>query len=220
MVNVPQRRQVSVSIIEQSRLAADYLLHLLARDPAIHALILDDCSRFILGSSDPIFLIDNFALPLPATECLRRLGPRYPLARYLVIDKAQSSEETVRLLWSGVHGFLEHDAVARDLVDAVRAVAEGRVWARPEVLQIYVRLTAAASPHRPPGPVTLTLRETQIIELVRRRLTNKEVASALKIQESTVKFHLSNVFTKLQITHRHELLRKHETLGGWAETLA
>lgn len=219
MRQVHQRRTLVVCVIEQNRLAAEYLLQLLTKDPAVQPLLLEDFPGRAVRPVEPIFLLDNCALPLPVTECLRRLQPRYPMAKYLVLDKEQSLEETVRMLWSGVHGFLEHREVAQGLLEAVRTVSKGQVWASPEVLQVYVRFTAAANRRRSPNPETMTLRETQIIELVKRRLSNREVAATLRIQESTVKFHLSNIFAKLRLTNRHELVRKDEARGGWAEIL-
>lgn len=61
----------------------------------------------------------------------------------------------------------------------------------------------------------MTAREAQILELARQRLSNKEIAIKLNIEVSTVKFHLSNIFSKLQIASRSELWKDSSlTLGA------
>jgi DNA-binding NarL/FixJ family response regulator len=71
-----------------------------------------------------------------------------------------------------------------------------------------------------PTGQAITQRESQILELVKRRLSNKEIGAVLNIQESTVKFHLSNVFSKLQVTRRSELQAKDELSDIWKQLLA
>jgi DNA-binding CsgD family transcriptional regulator len=66
----------------------------------------------------------------------------------------------------------------------------------------------------------ITQRESQILELVKRRLSNKEIGAVLNIQESTVKFHLSNVFSKLRVSRRSELQAKAELSSIWKQLLA
>ncbi len=61
----------------------------------------------------------------------------------------------------------------------------------------------------------LTPRESQILELVKRRLSNKEIAGIRRVQESTVKFHLSNIFSKLRVPNRQALIDTDGTRLGW-----
>jgi DNA-binding CsgD family transcriptional regulator len=66
----------------------------------------------------------------------------------------------------------------------------------------------------------ITQRESQVIELVKRRLSNKEIAEILKIKESTAKFHLSNIFSKLQVNRRSELQDKGQLNEVWRKLIA
>lgn len=214
----PRRRPSRVvCLIEQNRLAAEYLVALLAKDASLSPLLFENLARpGVLDSSEPVFVLDDWALSPPLGEWLRRLWHRYPKAAYVVVDKEPSDDHIVRLLSLGVHGFLRHREVARYLLDAVHAVAEGGIWASPEALRAYVSFRPAANRCH---PGSTTPREADILELAKRRLSNKEIASVLRIQESTVKFHLSNIFAKLRVTGRQALLDKNDTLPGWAETL-
>jgi DNA-binding CsgD family transcriptional regulator len=75
-------------------------------------------------------------------------------------------------------------------------------------LRIYVDLTSARNSIRATGIATLTVRENQILDLLRRRYSNKEIANHFGISESTVKFHVSNVLTKLNVNDRRDVKDK------------
>ncbi len=220
MRQVERRNSLLVCVVEQNALAAEFLLNLLRKDQSICALLLEDFCNGVSKAHCPLFLLDNCGLSLPLTEFLRRLTARYSDARYLVLDRLGSRDDIVRLLCLGVHGFLEHGLVGERLQQAVHAVSEGRLWVSPEVLQLYVQFTARANRRGTAGPETITPREQQIIELVRRRLSNREIASILLVKESTVKFHLSNIFAKFQVGSRRDLLDQNATVFGWSRMLA
>lgn len=210
---------IVVCVLERNPIAAEHLHALLTQDSRISVLPAEQLARRAAGGGELVFVVDNWELNLPLSECLRRLTALFPCGRCLVVDRPQPHESVVRLLSLGIHGFLEHSQVSRWLVPAVLAVSEGRMWVSPDALAAYVQFTAASGRRSLAGSAVTTSREIEIIELVRRRLSNKEIAAALKIQESTVKFHLSNIFAKLQVAGRHELARRAEPVGGWSEIL-
>jgi LuxR family maltose regulon positive regulatory protein len=101
-------------------------------------------------------------------------------------------------------------------------VAQGKLWVSSNILEAYVRHSIAllkTVDESPIGP-GITKRESQIIELVKRRLSNKEIGTILNIQESTVKFHLSNIFSKLQVNRRSELRDKDPLSEIWRKLIA
>ncbi len=212
---------VLVCLLEQNRLATEYLLHLLAKDSGICAFTSD---RLLHGkvprTAAPVFLLDCCGLALPVSQCLQRLRFRFPAARFIILDHNQSEQDLLRLLLLGIHGFVDHDDVARDLLSAVHTVANRRMHIPPEVLRDYVQCTATAKRSPYSAVQRMTQREDQIIELARRRLSNKEIADILSIQESTVKYHLGNIFSKLQITTRRALVEEYESSGSdWKQLL-
>ncbi len=85
-------------------------------------------------------------------------------------------------------------------------MAEGHLWVVPDILEQYVRYASALSHHKAVRGDALTGRERRIIELVQRRMSNKEISSILGITESTVKFHLTNIFAKLGVNDRHAVV--------------
>ena len=127
---------------------------------------------------------------------------------FLALDQPSSDVEIAQLLRAGFAGFITYDQSFQFLGAAIKAVAQGQVWASPEVLRIYVDLTSPRNNIRATGIATLTVRENQILDLLRRRYSNKEIANHLGISESTVKFHVSNVLTKLNVNDRRDVKDK------------
>jgi DNA-binding NarL/FixJ family response regulator len=84
-------------------------------------------------------------------------------------------------------------------------VVKGQTWAPPEVLLAFVqRAKWLVDAQLLPGH-SLTMRESQALQLLMRRLTNKEISRALGISERTVKYHVSNILSKLQLEDRRGL---------------
>lgn len=208
-----------VCVVGDNKLSGEYLLSLLARNGAIHALTLKDFRNgHGAGAVCPIFVVDNGGLGLPLSECLRRLRVLYPGARFIVVDEPQSREDMIRLLWYDIHGFLSCADVRKKLVYAVRSVAQGRRWIPHPLLETYLRGRRRARGQA--GKRRMTRRENEIKELVQRRFSNKEIASILRISESTVKFHLTNVFRKLHAENREDLLHEQRAPDGLAALLS
>ena len=208
---MPRGAQIGVfpvCLVEQNPLGLEFLLSLLRKDPAIRIVQIQDLKgQGEKGkSAAPVIIVDNSGLPLPLSECLRRLRATNPDAKYIVLDHALPQEDLLRLLWIKIDGFLPYDDVARSLLAALHAVAEGHIWMPRDVLREYVQRGQELRRKDSSGLDTMTHRESQVMELVKRRLSNKEIADVLRIRESTVKFHLSNVYAKLQVGSRQDVI--------------
>jgi DNA-binding NarL/FixJ family response regulator len=212
-----------VYVVDQNRLAARYLLEILAKDSALRAVTLDE---LIVHKPTqriaPVFIIDRGGIDLPLSECLHVLRERHPNGKFIVLDSEQPSEEIVRLLSLGVHGFVAYPQIGEQLTESVQSVAHGKLWISSSVLEAFARhsIRALKAVDQSPTAQGITQRESQVIELVKRRLSNKEIGTILNIQESTVKFHLSNIFSKLQVNRRSELQEKGQLSDIWRKLIA
>ncbi|SDD60440.1 response regulator transcription factor [Auraticoccus monumenti] len=126
-----------------------------------------------------------------ATELVLRL-PDPP--RVLVVTTFASDEHVVDALAAGASGFLLKRARAEEMVLAVRTVAAGQSLLFPEAVRTLLRPQRRTSRHD--GPV-LTPRESQVLGLVARGLTNAEVAAELVVGIETVRTHVASVLAKL-----------------------
>jgi DNA-binding NarL/FixJ family response regulator len=197
-----------VYVVESHALAARYLTTVLSQDPALEVILSgpDLPADAPLSSGSSVLIVDADALPLPVVPYLRTVRTIFGDVRVLVIGKGASDDELCRLLFQGVSGFVSYDRIETEVHRALGAVLSGGVWAPPAVLQRYVKLSSAfASRDRSKGGA-LTPREEEVVGLLLRRLCNKEIASALRISERTVRFHLENIFDKIGVRDRHSVI--------------
>jgi two-component system, NarL family, response regulator LiaR len=201
------RRSIRVCLVAENRLAEAYLRKLLRGYPQVQAIGLKQYVRLSpLQRSRTIFVIDLCGLEVPLYECLGQLRSRSPNAKFLLLGGEKSKEELVRLLAMGVQGFIRYPAVPRTLFRAIFSLAANRLWIPHDVFHTFLREAASALRKDGHARNTVTPRENQILELVRRRLSNREIASHLQIRVSTVKFHLSNILSKMYVSSRRDLI--------------
>ncbi|GAA6525016.1 response regulator transcription factor [Intrasporangium sp. DVR] len=138
-------------------------------------------------------------------------------AKVLILTTFDRDDYVFAGLAAGASGFLLKNSDPSHLVDGVRTVAEGHALLAPEVTRRVIEQltrssptrrtpddhpTGRTAPQRDPRLEALTPRELEVLALVGRGLSNREIAAELYVGEATVKTHLSNVFAKLHIRDR------------------
>jgi len=216
----PKELSFPTYVIASNRLAGEFIVDVLAKQHFTRPILCEQLPQPRLKPSVTVFILEGSFVSLPLGECLRRLRFVFPKARFLVVNRGQPDEEIIRLLRLGIHGFVEHSKVAEALPDAVRTVAAGNFWISNELLQSYIKLTTEPRRDRSDRMPSPTPREAEVLELVRQRLSNKEIAKILKVRESTVKYHLSNIMAKFQVGGRRELEIKAKSARVWEELLS
>jgi two-component system, NarL family, response regulator LiaR len=208
MADIPHTisSRLLVCPVTKNCLAEAYLQSLLSKSRNVRPLHLKDYIRLSPSRRrNTVFVIDQCGLEVPFSECLKQLNEICLNPRFLVLDYEKSREEVVRLLVIGAHGYISHADAPRALVRAILFVAAGHLWVSPEALQDFLSQVGCVLRKDERARQSTTMREGEILELVRRRLSNREIADLLQIRVSTVKFHLSNILSKLQANSRHEL---------------
>ncbi len=168
-----------------------------------------------------IVLLDIQTPELDGCEVIVRLRAKSPGTKILILARALESSFVAGALRDGAKGCLMKTAKPRELVKAIRAVQDGEMWAERKALTECLEglLQKVNDLSRPVSVAqeALTGREHEIVQWVSQGMTNKEVATRLSISEKTVKTHVSNIFRKLNISRRLELLLvdQREDLGLW-----
>jgi DNA-binding NarL/FixJ family response regulator len=129
-------------------------------------------------------------------EATGRILARLPGTRVMVLTTYETDRDILRAIEAGACGYLLKDASPAQLADAVRAAARGETVLAPSVASTLIRQV------RSPAPPALSARETEVLRLVARGLTNGDIARQLYISEATVKTHLLRVFNKLDVADR------------------
>ena len=124
-----------------------------------------------------------------------------PHARILVLTSFAEDEQVFPAIKAGATGYLLKDTAPRELLQAIRDVERGEVSLHPTIARKLVG-ELKRPPDLPPAEEQLTEREVQVLALVARGLSNKEIADQLFIGERTVRTHISNILGKLQLANR------------------
>jgi DNA-binding NarL/FixJ family response regulator len=149
---------------------------------------------------------------------LEQLRAELPAVRWLALSVSDAAEDVIAVIRAGARGYVTKTISGPELRDAVRRVADGDVVFSPRlagfVLDAFAGTTPAAptdDPATDPGLDLLSAREREVMQLLARGYTYREIGSRLFISVKTVESHASNVLRKLQLSNRNELTR-------WAAT--
>ncbi|MBT3163325.1 response regulator transcription factor [Streptomyces sp. Vc74B-19] len=144
---------------------------------------------------DPDVILMDLRMPgTGGVEAIRELTRSGARARVLVLTTYDTDSDTLPAIEAGATGYLLKDAPREELFAAVRAAAEGRSVLSPAVAS---RLVSAVRAPRTPGGEPLSAREREVLALVAKGTSNREIARELFISEATVKTHLTHIFGKL-----------------------
>jgi two-component system, NarL family, response regulator LiaR len=144
-----------------------------------------------------VVLMDLLMPQVDGVEAAALLLRRSPQVRVIMMTSCASVAEAQRAIDAGASGYLLKTASAHELVEAVRAVHQGRSRLAPELdgaLGAGTRLPA-------PG-ADLTARERQVLEAMVRGLANQQIADETEVTLPTVKFHITNILSKLHVESR------------------
>jgi DNA-binding NarL/FixJ family response regulator len=206
MSRATPRTSLQVCCVTQNRLAETYLKQLLRADRRILPLNLREYSQLAPSCrGNVIFVTDKCGLEIPLRECLRQLRDLSSDSKFLVLDDQKSKEEILEFLIMGAHGYVSHTDAPRVLVRAVLCIANNQAWIPPDLLPDVLHEVGCALRKKNQTRKPTTPREEEVLELVSRRLSNREIADLLQIRVSTVKFHLSNILSKFHVSNRREL---------------
>src|SRR5262249_2335590 len=169
--------QIHIGIIASHLLAAHHLIDLVRVNQNMLPVILRNgvkSATVFPARARVVILIDLWGLPLPTSDYLDAFNAVIPRCVFLGLDRARSGIEVARFLRTGFAGFIPHEEALYRWGAAISAVAEGRAWTSPEVMRIYMNLPSERTTGRGHGVATLTSRENQVLDLLRRRYSNKE----------------------------------------------
>jgi DNA-binding NarL/FixJ family response regulator len=151
-----------------------------------------------------VCLMDLRMPVMDGVEAIRTITAEFPMARILALTTYEGDADIRRALEAGARGYLLKDMLLTGVIGAVRAVRRGE-----RVIPNAVAARLAEFPERS----DLTERELEVLRLVARGLSNKEVARAIGRTDETVKIHLKNVFAKLDVADRTEAVTVALTRG-------
>ncbi|MBM3123009.1 MAG: response regulator transcription factor, partial [Chloroflexi bacterium] len=175
--------------------------HAILRD-GIRALLTDEPDLQVVGEAEngrqaldqaralrPDVVVLDIGMPLlNGLEATRQIRREVPEARVLILTMHQNEEYLAQVLAAGASGYVLKDVAGRELVSAIRQVAEGEPFFSPSMAKtltaIYLRSLEAEKTHDPYED--LTIREREVLQLVAEGFTNRQIAEMLSLSIKTV----------------------------------
>ena len=140
-----------------------------------------------------VALVDLRMPEKDGVTAIKEIRQIFPLAKIIVLTTFDGDEDIFRALQAGAKSYLLKDTPREDLLAAIRAVVAGRTFVSSEVA---CKLTERF------GENKLTARELEVLQGIVDGLANKAIAAKLNISEGTVKIHVNNIFSKLDVADR------------------
>ena len=193
---------IRILIVEDQRIVREGLIALLEDESEV--AIVGEASEGaeaveLFARLQPDVVLMDLQMPnVDGPEATRRIREQSPDARILVLTTYATDEFIFKALRDGARGNLLKDASADQLLEAIRAVHQGRTLLAPEVAERLVAGVSASTPE------PLTARELEVLKLLGQGRSNSEIADILTIAPRTVKVHVQNILGKLSANNRTE----------------
>lgn len=210
--------KISIGIIDDNVKIADQLVQKLefVDDIAIWFVVhsgKDALDWMVSENEHPDILLMDISMPgMDGIETTFRIRQKYPDQRVLMLTVFEDEENIFRAMQAGATGYLLKDEKLDRMLLAFHEILDGGVPMSPAVASRALNMMISG--YRPDKKLLvstnedekLSKRETEILELLAKGLQNKEVAAQLFISDATVKKHIENIYSKLQLRSRVELV--------------
>ena len=158
----------------------------------------ETAARYVLGHKPSVLVLDLSMPGMPSLEALPKVFANSPDTSVVVLTMQNEPAFARKALQGGAKGYVIKHSAASELVTAIRAVIGGGTYINPE---LGARL--AAEPDKPEGPPDeLTPREVEVLGLLARGESNKQIAGRLTVAPKTVANHVEHIYAKIGVSSR------------------
>jgi two-component system, NarL family, nitrate/nitrite response regulator NarL len=212
MMPVPERREggvtqstpVRIVVIDDHTLFRRGLIALLGRERGFE-VVAEAADGFegikAAGATQPDVILLDLNMPgISGVEAISAIRKESPASQIVMLTVSEDAEDLLTALRGGANGYLLKNIDSEFLVEAIRRAAEGDSVISPEMTRKLVEQVRTNGKPAPQGP--LSTREREILVHIARGMSNKEIARALDVAESTVKIHVQHILRKLNLASR------------------
>jgi DNA-binding NarL/FixJ family response regulator len=165
----------------------------------------DEAVRLVAERRPDVVLMDLRMPRRDGVEATRQIAAEHPATRVVVPTTYADDDSIFGALEAGAMGYLTKDAGAQQIQAAIRTVAAGEALLEPAVQARVIQRFRAGQPApraTPALPGGLTQREAEVLALIAQGLSNREIAERLVVTDATVKTHVNNIFSKIEVRDR------------------
>lgn len=190
------RPPIKIMLVDDHHIVLDGLKSLLESDPDFKIIAALKSAEEVLEAlkkEQPDILLTDYSLPgITGLELFKRIKPTYPKLKVAVLSMHDEASLVRNVLKEGIHGYLLKNIQQFELRNALKQIALGYPYVSPEITKII--MTEFNQPEE--KVELLTEREREILRLIAKEYSNKQMAEKLFISERTVETHRKNIFRK------------------------
>ena len=160
----------------------------------------------LVGELLPDLNLLDVTMPAGGLSAAQHITQRYPSTRVVMLTVSEEDDDVLSALKMGARAYVLKGVPGRELLRILRQVHEGDVYVTPTLAaSLLMDMSSPPREAEPASPLDeLTDREREVLELVAEGHSNKEVARHLYLSEKTIKHHMTNILSKLQVRNRVE----------------
>jgi DNA-binding NarL/FixJ family response regulator len=211
---------IRILLVDDQTIIRRGLKALLKPEPSLEIVGEADNGRTAIAlteSLEPDVILMDVRMPeMDGVAATQEISQRFPDVKILVLTTFDDREYVTQALNNGAAGYLLKDTPVEELVQAIQLVQKGYTQLGPGIAQKAI--APPISP--PPGWTELSPREQEILRLIAKGSSNREIAEQLFIAEKTVKNHVSNILSQLGLRDRTQAaIVVHSFLRGMTDSL-
>ncbi|VEP15678.1 Response regulator protein VraR [Hyella patelloides LEGE 07179] len=192
-----QSNSINVLVAEDHEIVRDGICSIVNYQPDISVIAEaengEQAVKLYREQQPDVVLMDLRMPIMEGVEAISKIKAEFSEAKIIILTTYDTDEDIYRGLQAGARGYLLKDTTSKELTTAIRAVYQGKKYVPQEVaMKLAERITNSE----------LTSREMEVLKLLTKGRSNQEIGSILKITEGTVKFHVNNILSKLDVGDR------------------
>lgn len=198
---------IRVLICDDQEIVCEGLQRILESDPEITVVGqahngLEALER--IPTANPDLVLMDLKMPeMNGIQATRKIREKFPQVRVLVLTTYDDDEWLFDAIRAGAHGYLLKDRPRGELLKAIKGTVEGNAFVDPAVTgKLLGQIAQNGPPRQPPLNISLSERETEVLQLLAQGLSNADIAQRLYLSEGTVRNYTSAIFAKLAVSDR------------------
>ena len=201
---------ISVVLVDDHPIVLQGLQHLFARQPDLEVTAccatVDEGLHAARALHPDVIVLDLRMPDGGGLALLDSINREQIHVRTVVLTAAISDEEVAQAMQKGIGGLVLKESAPEQLLECVRRVHAGERWLDPDATTRMMQAPAPANHAAAERAASLTGREREVVRMIAAGLRNRDIGERLSISENTVKVHLHNIYEKLGVEGRMELL--------------
>ncbi len=203
---------VTVVVVDDNAIFRQAICRILSRDGRVKVVGVADSAALGLAYAKErlpdVMLVDLRMPGMRGSELTAEVKQTVPAVEIVVLTVSDDQEDLLEALRAGARGYVVKSAAQPETIPAVLATARGESWLSPKIagmlIDEFTRLPSSVVRNALRDQAYLTPREQSLLSRLAQGMTNREIARAMNIAETTVKTHLKNILEKLHARNRLE----------------